>query len=955
MKIFNKKSRERYYVSYKDDLTNKVGLKDKESDLVLIDATMQNGFVSLLPSKRNSKLDLPAVVTYTKYNNDSIIIRGVIEIKGANDYDEISLPDTYNFIDGFEKGLARVSKVINGTTKWGIIGLEMSGDKPIAKEIVEPKYDDIVDFYDEPKWFVKVSINDTTSDLSLDDLREKLTHQRKPIIAISEDTIKEFKNSNKHLESKEFTANSITEVSNIVSKELPPQISGRGSKINLLVKFIINKKESNLMDDLSIFSSSMAFNDVIGELIWGVDIDNKQDAPYLIELTTGWNDMEVEFSEDGQQVKLKGVDYEATAFVTNDGIRYSVGHAKGKRYDFGVIDHTSKKVILPFVFNHISLGINTLPAIASVNFHGRWYVLHLQNDDFNIDQIEYESIVDSSKYTLIDGFDNGLARVRIEKLWGIINTEGKEVVPVIYENIWNFYGKNRNNTTAERNGDIEQIWFNNLYTKDTLQNAPGSVVSTLQNYYMPKLNSVSMNNFKRFGDNVEILFRDINFFVGPNNAGKSTSIKALILLSYNLYNLHFNYNYGHEEITIPFDFAPQEYPNLNTSSYLHSVNKNRKDEIINLAMSLGHCDFDAKINKASNIERLSIFSHNADLGIDISDNSVKLYSNNITSIEYQIKDNRDINSLQRGTDLINVLIDGFSKFTSLSSPELLDKIDVFNTDIQNSINALRVIKHIPIYSASRAAILNRYDNNDLSAIAATSYLELTEVQKRNAREFMLKWMDIDHFIIGNDFRITTIKNRNSLLTVEILVENGEWCDLCDLGTGSNHLFVLLLSLACLLVKYVSPSIRPIIAIEEPEMNLHPKFQSMLTQLFKEANDFVRKKANIYKELLGLSDEVIENFGFQFVIETHSEYVIRKSQILVAEFARDNKIFDEKELKEILPIQIYYFPPEINESPYIMNFRTNGTFETTFGKGGFFDEAGNSHLRLIKIAKDSRNV
>lgn len=103
-------------------------------------------------------------------------------------------------------------------------------------------------------------------------------------------------------------------------------------------------------------------------------------------------------------------------------------------------------------------------------------------------------LVPFGKYAWIDGFDNGLARVRsygqttyskntvaiigldenkvingadaIEQhvkkdfaehpenfaKWGIINEEGKEVLPVIYDEVWNFYGKDRATTKAVRNG-----------------------------------------------------------------------------------------------------------------------------------------------------------------------------------------------------------------------------------------------------------------------------------------------------------------------------------------------------------------------------------------------------------------------------------------------------------------------------------------------------------------------
>lgn len=102
-------------------------------------------------------------------------------------------------------------------------------------------------------------------------------------------------------------------------------------------------------------------------------------------------------------------------------------------------------------------------------------------------------IVPFGKYGWIDGFDSGLARVRTHTLseclrdavvshfnlseggnsgvicdntkgakWGIINERGEEVLPLIYDNIWNFYHKNRFSTTVEREGKSTKVFFYTL-------------------------------------------------------------------------------------------------------------------------------------------------------------------------------------------------------------------------------------------------------------------------------------------------------------------------------------------------------------------------------------------------------------------------------------------------------------------------------------------------------------
>lgn len=166
------KSRERYYISYKDKTTNKFGLRDKETNEKIIEASEDNGFTSLLPSRHNAQYGLPIVATYNKYGDNGVIVRGVIAIKDYNSFEEIKLPDTYNFIDGFDGGLARVYKTKDGKKMWGIIGLNKVNDTVEVKELVAPKYDNIWNFYDKRRSHVPAEKNDVTEDISLEALRE---------------------------------------------------------------------------------------------------------------------------------------------------------------------------------------------------------------------------------------------------------------------------------------------------------------------------------------------------------------------------------------------------------------------------------------------------------------------------------------------------------------------------------------------------------------------------------------------------------------------------------------------------------------------------------------------------------------------------------------------------------------------------------------------------------------
>jgi len=117
-----------------------------------------------------------------------------------------------------------------------------------------------------------------------------------------------------------------------------------------------------------------------------------------------------------------------------------------------------------------------------------------------------------------------------------------------------------------------------------------------------------------------------------------------------------------------------------------------------------------------------------------------------------------------------------------------------------------------------------------------------------------------------------------------------------------------------------------LVIEEPEANLHPNLQSKLADILVLAN---------------------KSLGTKFIIETHSEYLIRKLQHLTAKkeidtedvniyYFNDDRYVNEKEAK-VKKIQIDEF----------------GALTDSFGPG-FFDEATNLRFELHKLNQGQKN-
>jgi predicted ATPase len=145
--------------------------------------------------------------------------------------------------------------------------------------------------------------------------------------------------------------------------------------------------------------------------------------------------------------------------------------------------------------------------------------------------------------------------------------------------------------------------------------------------------------------------------------------------------------------------------------------------------------------------------------------------------------------------------------------------------------------------------------------------------------------------------------------------------LADEGFGVTKLIGTLLNVEMAILK-ADGGKEVTIAIEEPENHLHPKYQSLLAEMFADA----------YK-----------NYGIHFIVETHSEYMVRKLQTLVAR-------------KELTPKEVslqYFYSPDIEQRPLgepqvkDIPIREDGILLAPFGPG-FLDEADNLVTDILTL-------
>lgn len=235
------------------------------------------------------------------------------------------------------------------------------------------------------------------------------------------------------------------------------------------------------------------------------------------------------------------------------------------------------------------------------------------------------------------------------------------------------------------------------------------------------------------------------------------------------------------------------------------------------------------------------------------------------------------------------------------------------------VKSLSVI-YLGANSTKQSALFPIRDRNNALAQSIHDFYQLRISPGEPAYEFVEKWMTA--FEVGESFEIKI--HAGEAYEVKIF-SNDTKIHLADKGMGSIQAMLLILRLAAIIHKTINTNHIAAVIIEEPELNLHPALQSKLADLFL---------------------EVFEKYGLSFIIETHSEYILRRSQVLVAE--KEFEIAPNEN-----PFCVYYFPKEIDQQPYRLEYQEDGSFNRNFGDG-FFDEASSSTLELLKLKRQKKD-
>ena len=268
-----------------------------------------------------------------------------------------------------------------------------------------------------------------------------------------------------------------------------------------------------------------------------------------------------------------------------------------------------------------------------------------------------------------------------------------------------------------------------------------------------------------------------------------------------------------------------------------------------------------------------------------------LYNNNIAYSK--TKKQRENNP---GDEVIN---ETFSEILELENTKENLTAWIYNFTV--ALNE-ETITYLGANPSKQSALFPLRAKDNALAQAIHQFYQLKIIEGEKEYDFVKHWMI--EFEVGQSFEIKFYAGE--AYEFHVKDEHGIKNHLSDKGMGSLQAMVLILNVASLIRINKKDKKAVTLLVEEPELNLHPALQSKLTQFFHDVN---------------------KEYGFNFIIETHSEYMIRKSQVLVNE----NEYSTQDSLNPN-PFKTYYFP--VSDKPYEMRYRKDGKFKDEFKKGFF---------------------
>ena len=345
-----------------------------------------------------------------------------------------------------------------------------------------------------------------------------------------------------------------------------------------------------------------------------------------------------------------------------------------------------------------------------------------------------------------------------------------------------------------------------------------------------------MGNFKGI-KTAKIDVGRITVLIGPNGTGKSSISQALMMLKQSI---------GQQELTCGGNL-------INIGNFNDVLNRNSADKRISLGIAVGLTDYDKEgIPKNSSFSYIATFDPKLySFEGEISTPRKKLFTvkmdPNGTTIEpqkyhWEFEPSRHISiNLSRGKTIATPFVAGSSSSSAGFEKKAEATSNVLKqifSELNNALNRVFYVPAIrgldnPSYALATQPNLNILAGQNMELVSTFALAD------EDIKELVAIWAES---VIGSELTPTLLPNR--MVTVKSSAVKRGIPVTVD-GSGTNQLVHLLLILA-------STPTKSIIAIEEPEIHLHPSAQEKLCDLLL---------------------EIAKKFNKQLIITTHSEHIL----------------------------------------------------------------------------------
>lgn len=459
----------------------------------------------------------------------------------------------------------------------------------------------------------------------------------------------------------------------------------------------------------------------------------------------------------------------------------------------------------------------------------------------------------------------------------------------------------------------------------------------------------NINNFRNF-DNQDLEFSRVNILIGENSGGKSSLLKFLLSLKQTIdspleSNLKLRGDYtdlgNYQEVIkdkikskkLSFSYSDkQKYLEF----FLKFVNKFEKEDedaetkiIINLLNSV------EKLNASTDIKFTlsSILNNHKNISTEISNEAfgnIKISSKKIETYDNQreLSSNIYIEFDDCKLEIVDCLTykEGFftlfeadirKRILAQDIPNPLATyykvifLLIFQNYFMEFIDGFRFVN--PIGNSPKRLYFQEDKKSNYKLIDIEKFINILGDPSLSDRDFNNKINLLNKVInkSGIAEEVEIIKNKELPVLALNVKTRGFWANITDVGYGVSLQLPILFQ-AILSEKFTN--IRETLLIEQPEVHLHPSLQSKFIDT-----------------LLSIGNRN------KYFIETHSEHIIRKLQVLIK-----NKEYNLKPED----VTIHYFKRGENKFEITKHkINSNGRLEPNF-PNGFFDNTYNLVKELL---------